>query len=73
MSQTDTISSILYLKLFAAVDSEGPSSVHFQDLIALRPTEGELIEAAEWVRSQDTSPEFARMLEQVLEYAERDR
>ncbi len=62
-----------FLKLFASVDSEGPSSVHFQDLMALDPTEGELSEAAEWVRSQDTSPEFAQILEEVLEYAKRDK
>lgn len=64
---------LTFLKLFASVDSEGPSSVHFQDLMALDPTEGELSEAAEWVRSQDTSPEFAQILEEVLEYAKRDK
>jgi hypothetical protein len=64
---------LIYLKLFASVDSEGPSSVHFQDLMALKPTDDELAEAAEWVRSQDTSTEFVHMLEQVLEYAKRDR
>jgi hypothetical protein len=56
---------LIFLKLYAAADSEGPSSVHFQDLLALRPTEIELKEAAEWVRSQDTSPQFAEILEQV--------
>jgi hypothetical protein len=63
---------LIYLKLFASVDSEGPSSVHYQDLMALGPTKRELTEAAEWVRSQDASSEFARMLEQVLEHAKRD-
>ena len=63
---------LIFLKLYAAADSEGPSSVHFQDLLALRPTEIELDEAAEWVRSQDTSPQFAEILEQVLKHAIRN-
>ena len=63
---------LIFLKLYAAADSEGPSSVHFQDLLALRPTEIELKEAAEWVRSQDTSPQFAEILEQVLDHATRN-
>jgi hypothetical protein len=63
---------LIFLKLYAAADSEGPSSVHFQDLLALRPTEIELKEAAEWVRSQDTSPQFAEILEQVLDHAIRN-
>jgi hypothetical protein len=46
--------------------------VHFQDLLALRPTEIELKEAAEWVRLQDTSPQFAEILEQVLDHAIRN-
>jgi len=62
---------LIFLKLFAAADSAGPSSVHFQDLMALEPTESELKEASDWVRSQDTSPEFARILEQVLDHAKR--
>ena len=63
---------LIFLKLYAAVDSEGPSSVHFQDLLALRPTEIELSEAAEWVRSQDISSQFAEILKQVLEHAIRN-
>lgn len=63
---------LIFLKLYAAADSEGPSSKHFQDLLALRPTGIELKEAAEWVRSQDTSPQFAKILEQVLDHAIRN-
>jgi len=63
---------LIFLKLYAAADREGPSSVHFQDLLALRPTEIELKEAAEWVRSQDTSPQFDDILEQVLDHAIRN-
>ena len=63
---------LIMLKLYAAVDSKGLSSVHFQDLIALKPNEHELKEAVDWVRSQDTSPDFARMLDQVVEHARRE-
>jgi len=64
---------LILLKLYAAADSEGPSSVHFQDFMALEPTENELKEAADWVRSQDASPEFAHILGQVVEHAKRDQ
>jgi hypothetical protein len=59
---------LIFLKLYAAADSEGPSSVHYQDLMALQPTDEELDAAARWVRSQDPSAPFARILDQVLEH-----
>jgi len=59
--------SLIALKLFAAVD-RGPESVHAQDLVALSSTDAELDEAAEWVRSQDTSPIFAEQLEEVIQH-----
>lgn len=64
---------LIFLKLYAAVDSEGPQSVHYQDLLALRPRAGELAAAAAWVRTQDTSAEFARMLNEVLEHVSQDQ
>lgn len=60
---------LIFLKLYAAADSEGPSSVHYQDLMALQPTNEELDAAAQWVRSQDPSAPFARILNQVVEHA----
>jgi alkylation response protein AidB-like acyl-CoA dehydrogenase len=63
---------LIFLKLFAAADSEGPSSVHYQDLMALHPTHDELGAAAQWVRSQDPSPLFAKIIDQVLEHAKSD-
>lgn len=36
-----------------------------------KPTREELHAAAEWVRTQDASPEFARIVERVVEYVER--
>jgi hypothetical protein len=57
---------LIFLKLYAAADSGGPSSVHFQDLLALRPTEGELNAAASWAGGQDPTPAFSEILEQVI-------
>ncbi len=60
---------LIFFKLYAAVDDIGPKSVHFQDLIALTPTEAELVEASRWVRQQDPSPAIADTLTQVMNYA----
>lgn len=59
---------LIYFKLFAAVDSSGPRSVHYQDLLALRPSASELGEAAVWVGTQDASPVFSELLEQVVDH-----
>lgn len=58
---------LIFFKLYAAADSGGPASVHYQDLIALRPSSTELQEAATWVRKQDPSAGFSIILEQVME------
>lgn len=63
---------LILMKLYAAADSGGPSSVHYQDVLALKPTHDEIDAAANWARSQDTSPEFSRILEQVVEQAKVD-
>ncbi|MDF1500776.1 MAG: DUF6036 family nucleotidyltransferase [Anaerolineales bacterium] len=64
---------LLFLKLFAAADSGGPDSVHFQDLLALNPTNRELEDASEWVRSQDTSTQFKKIVEQVVDHVRKSR
>jgi hypothetical protein len=64
-------SSLIALKLFAAVD-QGVRSVHYQDLIALRPTPGELTRAADWVITQDAGEVFRSLVEEVLEHVRRD-
>jgi hypothetical protein len=64
---------LTFLKLYAAVHSEGPQSVHYQDLLALRPSNSELAAAARWMKSQDTSTEFAQLLEKVLDHVHRDQ
>jgi len=60
---------LIFFKLYAAVDDTGPKSVHFQDLIALTPSDEELVEAGRWVRQQDPSPAIADTLTQVMNYA----
>lgn len=57
---------LIFFKLFAAADAVGPQSVHFQDLLRLRPTAAELSDAATWVRTQDAAEEFARVLDRVV-------
>ncbi len=64
--------TLIALKLFASVD-RGPESVHFQDLLLLAPTENELRDAGAWVETQDASPEFRQMIEQVIHHALRQQ
>jgi hypothetical protein len=63
---------LIFLKLFAAADSGGPESVHFQDLLALHPTDEELEDAADWVQSQDTSHEFRNIVGQVVDHVRKN-
>lgn len=63
--------TLLALKLFAAVD-RGPRSVHYQDLLALKPAPEELRDAAVWVRTQDATTEFEEMVDQVIYHVQRD-
>lgn len=63
---------LVFLKLYAAADSPGPASVHYQDLLALKPTTEELREARDWILSQDASPDFHNVLEQVFGYVRKD-
>lgn len=58
--------ALIALKLFAAVDG-GPGGVHFQDLVALGPSDCELKEASAWVRTQDASGVFEQMVGEVVE------
>jgi len=60
---------LIFLKLYAAADSGGPLSVHFQDLLALHPAENELEAAGAWAREQDPSPAFSVILQQVIAHA----
>lgn len=53
-------------KLYAAVD-HSPRSKHFTDLQELAPTREELLFAASWAVTHDTSDDFKDQLDQVLE------
>ncbi len=54
----------IHFKLFAAEDG-GPGR-HLNDLLALRPTEAELLAAARWALTQDASEGFAWVLKDML-------
>ena len=59
--------SLIALKLHAAVDRDS-TSVHFQDLLALKPSEAELNRAAEWVLTQDAGKDFPRLVKEVVDH-----
>jgi hypothetical protein len=53
----------IHFKLYAAVDN---GDIHVADLLALRPTDRELLAAATWARSHDPSPGFHSVLVSFL-------
>ncbi len=57
----------VYFKLYASVDRGG---YHIQDLLALRPTENELFEAAKWSQTQDVSDGYKALLKEFLNQIE---
>lgn len=61
---------LIAFKLYASADQIGPASVHVSDLLALRPTPRELSEAAAWIHTQDTSPDFHVILDRVVAYVQ---
>lgn len=63
---------LVFFKLFAAADSIGPRSVHYQDLIALAPSDEEIAAAAAWVHDQDASPTFHDVLDRVVRHVRQD-
>ena len=63
---------LVFFKLFAAADATGLRSVHYQDLLALRPSSVELDAAVAWVRKQDVSPAFSDILDVVAAHVRQD-
>lgn len=63
---------LIFFKFFASADAHSPRSVHYRDLLALRPAVDELTSAAEWVRTQDAAPEFAAILAEVVRHVRHD-
>ena len=56
---------LICFKLYALVD-QTERSKHFADLLALRPTEEQLLRAARWTRTHDPSPGFLGELLRIL-------
>jgi hypothetical protein len=63
---------LILLKLYAAADDR-PEGRHGQDLVALAPTDVELTAAARWVKTQDASPAFPDLVENVVSYVRANR
>jgi hypothetical protein len=61
---------LICFKLYASSDQTGPDNVHVRDLLALKPDAEDLEWAAEWVRAQDSSPEFQAVVTQVVAYVQ---
>jgi len=59
------------MKLYAAVDS-GPESVHYQDLLALKPDRSEMEEALRSVSRQDGYVGYPAIVKKVMENVLRD-
>lgn len=59
---------LIFFKLYAAADHATTRSVHYKDLMALRPTNEELDDAAAWVRPLDAAPEFHEIVDQLVAY-----
>lgn len=56
----------IFLKLHAAVDRDGGK--HLQDLLDLKPTADELLDAAKWSRMQDPSDGYRLLLGEMLKH-----
>jgi hypothetical protein len=60
------------LKLFAAAD-DAPQGRHARDLAALNPTDADLRLAARWAKTQDASPHFSGIVDQVVSHVRAHR
>ena len=58
----------IYFKTFASADRGG---YHISDLMALAPTDDELLQASRWCMSQDVSEGFRFILKEMLNYMNR--
>lgn len=64
---------LICFKLYAAADDVGTRSVHYQDLVALSPTDAELRAAADWIQTQDPTPDFVRIVNEVVSHVRHGR
>lgn len=63
---------LITLKLFAAVDHWPARGVHYRDLVALAPEIREMTLGADWVKTQDVSPDFPDLVDAVVAQLESD-
>lgn len=54
----------IFFKLYAAADNYGPT--HISDLLALAPTDEELVSASKWAMTHDVSETFRNELKNLL-------
>ena len=57
---------LIFFKLYAATDHATTRSVHYRDIVALKPTSAELDGAADWIRPQNASSEFQSTLDELI-------
>ncbi len=57
---------LIFFKVYAAADHATPRSVHYRDLIALKPSEADLESAAIWIKSLNASPEYFRVVDDLI-------
>jgi hypothetical protein len=63
---------LIWLKLYAAADDR-PEGRHARDLVALAPSDDDLEEAAQWVKTQDAGAAFPGLVEDVVNYVRASR
>jgi hypothetical protein len=63
---------LIFFKVYAAADHATRRSVHYIDLLALAPSDVELERAGEWVKSLNASPEYLRVVDDLVAYAKQD-
>jgi len=56
----------IHFKLYAAVDVGPYEPRHLQDLIALEPSDDEMLMAARWVKERESSERFQKDLQRLL-------
>jgi hypothetical protein len=61
---------LIFFKLEAAADQPDSNSRHFDDLVALNPSDSGLEQAAEWARSKNVGPEYHEFIERAIHHVQ---
>lgn len=64
---------LIFFKLEAAADQPDANNRHARDLVALAPTDDELTQAKDWVRSKNVGPDYHEILDRVIAHVTRNR